>query len=421
MSSTTQILGNDEGPLRLQLKVNGPNVNAVYDLPDDSSMLIGRGPDVDIDLPASSVSRRHARLHLQAERDPVIEDMGSANKTRVAGAILRPGERLPLRPGQAIRIWEYVLILRAPMVGSDARGVRPSSCNSTVQMMQSAEPGLVLHDEKMKALYRQARQAAAGNVTVLIQGETGSGKDVLARAIHRFSPRAARPFGTIDLGASPENLIESELFGHEKGAFTTADRRKVASCSRRLRVRSSSFGNAGPHLGRDILEASISEIFVDQPRILERLIEVIVINLRVNVSIHLKNVLPTVIVIVNEPAAPCDIAIVDSDACSECNIVESSIAIVVVQVAGVISEVGFEDVEPSIAVVVGDSNAHSCLFMAAIAISATSHDCNIGERAIMVVLEENARLRIYRDINIRPSIIIEVVGDRSDGVPRARF
>jgi two-component system response regulator AtoC len=227
LSSTTELVGHDDGPPRLQLKVSGPNVNALYDLPEDSSMLIGRGADVDIDLPATAVSRRHARLHLRAGQEPTIEDMGSANKTRVAGLVLRPGERVPLRPGQAIQIWEYVLMLRSPVVGSNARDLLPVSCNSTVQMvMQAAEPGLVLHDERMKTLYRHAREAAAGNVTVLIQGETGSGKDVLARAIHRFSPRAARPFATIDLGALSENLIESELFGHEKGAFTTADRRK---------------------------------------------------------------------------------------------------------------------------------------------------------------------------------------------------
>ena len=228
LSSTTELVGHDENPPRLQLKVSGPNINALYDLPDDSSMLIGRGAEVDIDLPATAVSRKHARLHLRAGQEPVIEDLGSANKTQVGGVVLRPGERLTVKPGQAIQIWEYVLMLRTPLAGSQAKDLRSHSCNSTVQMvMQTAEPGLVLHDERMKTLYRQAKEAAAGNVTVLIQGETGSGKDVLARAIHRFSPRAARPFCTIDLGALSENLIESELFGHEKGAFTTADRRKM--------------------------------------------------------------------------------------------------------------------------------------------------------------------------------------------------
>src|SRR5260370_42394653 len=90
------------------------------------------------------------------------------------------------------------------------------------------------------------------------------------------------------------------------------------------------FGNAGPHLRRNILEVSIAEILVYQPRILEGLIEVIVVNLRINVSIHLKDVLPAIIVIVNKPASPCDIALVDSNTGRERNIGESPIPVVVV-------------------------------------------------------------------------------------------
>src|SRR5438876_7173600 len=70
------------------------------------------------------------------------------------------------------------------------------------------------------------------------------------------------------------------------------------------------FGNARSHLRRNILEASIAEILVDQARILEGLIEMVVVNLRVNVSIHLKDVLPAIIVIVTKRASPCDIAAV---------------------------------------------------------------------------------------------------------------
>lgn len=81
---------------------------------------------------------------------------------------------------------------------------------------------IVGHSRPMVQLLDTVRRAAATSATVLLLGETGTGKEVLARALHRWSPRAARPFVVVNCSALPENLLENELFGHEKGAYTGA-------------------------------------------------------------------------------------------------------------------------------------------------------------------------------------------------------
>jgi two-component system response regulator AtoC len=85
---------------------------------------------------------------------------------------------------------------------------------------------IITQDDKMEDLFKKARKVAAFKSTVLITGESGTGKELLARAIHNSSDRAERPFVAVNCGAIPQNLIESELFGHEKGAFTDAVRQR---------------------------------------------------------------------------------------------------------------------------------------------------------------------------------------------------
>jgi two-component system response regulator AtoC len=84
----------------------------------------------------------------------------------------------------------------------------------------------VVRDPAMVKLHHLAQRVAAGNISVLLLGETGSGKEIFAETIHRHSPRHDKPFVKLNCAALAENLLESELFGHEKGAFTGADKAK---------------------------------------------------------------------------------------------------------------------------------------------------------------------------------------------------
>lgn len=86
---------------------------------------------------------------------------------------------------------------------------------------------VMTRNPRMKEVYDKVKSVASTNATVLLQGETGTGKNIVARLIHRHGPRKNGPFISVHCGAIPANLIESELFGHEKGAFTGAVRRKL--------------------------------------------------------------------------------------------------------------------------------------------------------------------------------------------------
>jgi DNA-binding NtrC family response regulator len=91
----------------------------------------------------------------------------------------------------------------------------------------SQETGLIGESEAIREVMVKIEQMAPVSSTVLIEGESGTGKELVARAIHRFSPRRGKPFIAVNIGALPETLLESELFGHEKGAFTGAAERRI--------------------------------------------------------------------------------------------------------------------------------------------------------------------------------------------------
>src|SRR5947208_10875 len=94
-----------------------------------------------------------------------------------------------------------------------------------VARARAGPPDVILLD--LREVYKSIGRVAAQDVPVLVTGESGTGKELVARAVYQHGPRAKAPFLALNCAAIPETLLESELFGHEKGAFTGADRRRV--------------------------------------------------------------------------------------------------------------------------------------------------------------------------------------------------
>jgi DNA-binding NtrC family response regulator len=200
------------GELRLQLLALEATGLALFPLPAAGSVSIGRGDDCEIRLGDALVSRRHALLHL---RPLSIQDAGSANGTRLGGQRLAPGTVTLIEPGQAISIGRTLLIVRRA-----ALALEPQALAAAAPGL--GESGIVVCDPVMRALFRTLERLAQGQINVLIVGETGVGKEVVAEAIHRASPRRDAPLLSINCASLCEALLASELFGHERGAFTGA-------------------------------------------------------------------------------------------------------------------------------------------------------------------------------------------------------
>jgi DNA-binding NtrC family response regulator len=205
-------------PPRLELVVITGGQASLHPLPAQGTVVLGRGEDCDVRIENSSVSRRHARIHVGAAL--TIEDLGSANGTVVPDARWPPDAEgtHPLR--RLSRSTIDIAVGARVNVGTSTVVVR--RVEPAVPAAAAGDGDIVTRDPAMRALHAQAARAAQGPISVLILGETGAGKEVLAREIHRLSPRAAKPFLAINCAALSESLLESELFGHEKGAFTGA-------------------------------------------------------------------------------------------------------------------------------------------------------------------------------------------------------
>jgi DNA-binding NtrC family response regulator len=173
-------------------------------------LVVGTAPEVGLVLDDSTVSSRHCALRVSGGA-VAIEDLGSRNGTFVGGA------RIHEAHGQAGTV---VTLGRSMLVVSAADPSEPPD--------PPGDPltGIAGSSIVMRRLADQVRRLARHALPVLVAGESGTGKELVARALHAEGPRRARPFVAINVTAVPRELVESELFGHERGAFTGAHARR---------------------------------------------------------------------------------------------------------------------------------------------------------------------------------------------------
>ncbi len=181
-------------------------------LPASGRVLVGRSSVCDIVVRDASVSRVHATIEV-GEKLTLTRNEQASGALVVRSSSLDPGERATVRVGEPFELGALAAVIQ--------RG--PAHDHPLPAPSRSVAPhDAVCVDPAMQRLFSLVDRVGPSNIAVLIRGETGVGKEVVARSIHRASPRAARELVTVNCAALAPALLESELFGHEKGAFTGA-------------------------------------------------------------------------------------------------------------------------------------------------------------------------------------------------------
>jgi two-component system, NtrC family, response regulator len=207
----TQVIGGNsiagaEGVLVIRI-LNGELKGSEAILLGEEPFVIGAGFDATLRVPDPAVSRRHIEL-INHNGIVTAKDLGSTNGSYYEGTRFTV---LQLGPGAVFRVGETELQLIAP---EKSDPLPPSEATSFGPMLGKSR--------RMREVFSVLERAARTDATVLVTGETGTGKEVVAEAIHKASLRANGPFVVVDCASIPANLIESELFGHVKGAYTNA-------------------------------------------------------------------------------------------------------------------------------------------------------------------------------------------------------
>ncbi len=228
--------------MRKLIVLDGPNRGAVLEVGPGATR-IGRERGVELILPDPHLSRQHATLHVDADDAATITDLGSKNATYLNGIRLT-GTR-PLASGDELRLGETTLLYvdahRPPDGGAPPA---PDPEGETVSLLppeadpdtavaggvaaRGGRPRYLMGDSPgIRQVSELVQRCAPLATTVLVLGESGTGKELVCEALHRLGPRRRRPFIVVNCATLEPALLESELFGHERGAFTGAIARKI--------------------------------------------------------------------------------------------------------------------------------------------------------------------------------------------------
>ena len=213
ISPATLVVSADENANLLRVRktkllaISGPLQGREFLLNSDT-FTIGSGPHNDLMIDDSTVSKRHCEIIIE-ESGYQIRDLNSTNGTLVQGVRVSSAH---LAPGSEIQLGKSRIVF-CPL--QDSNDIPLSPNESLGKMVGRAIP--------MRRIFYLVETYAPSDATIMITGETGTGKEILAEEIHNFSLRKDKPFIVIDCAAISKELIESELFGHVKGAFTGAN------------------------------------------------------------------------------------------------------------------------------------------------------------------------------------------------------
>ncbi|HEY3354485.1 MAG TPA: sigma 54-interacting transcriptional regulator [Polyangia bacterium] len=202
---------------RVRLEVRqGPDAGLARDF-DSDRIVLGTAPGTDLTLTDREVSRHHCEIQLGPD-GYLLRDLGSTNGTFVEG--LRAREVF-LRDGAGLEL------------GATRLAFRALADEAEIELCADDRfGGLIGVSAGMRRVFATLAKIAPRDVTALVTGESGTGKELVAQALHRASARSGGPFIVVDCGAMPATLMENEIFGHERGAFTGADRARAGAFER---------------------------------------------------------------------------------------------------------------------------------------------------------------------------------------------